>query len=137
LLRSRSSVSGTSVRGAYTVVVEMMVVATMLPFVPLFGPRSSCPQTPRCLGRSGFPADGPTVVVMALIGLATTLGAIALAFVPPADEERPAIAVLKVAGMTTTLLLAGAAVYFRGKRPRAAARTPGGRSAPVGAVSSL
>src|SRR6202035_2644062 len=28
--------AGTSVRGAYTVVVEMMVVATMLPFVPLF-----------------------------------------------------------------------------------------------------
>jgi hypothetical protein len=38
----------------------------------------------------------------------------AIAFVPSADEHHPAIAVLKVAGMTLTLLLAGAAIYLAG-----------------------
>lgn len=44
----------------------------------------------------------------------TTLGAMAIAFVPSPDEHHPAIAVLKVAGMTLTLLLAGAAIYLAG-----------------------
>jgi amino acid transporter len=106
--------AGTSVRGAYTVVVEMMVVATMLPFVPLFAAAIKLSAGAPVPGEVRIPGGRHTVVVMALIGLATTLGAIALAFVPPADEDRPAIAVLKVAGMTTALLLAGAAVYFAG-----------------------
>ncbi len=37
---------------------------------------------------------------MALIGLATTLAAIAMAFVPSSEETNPGLAALKVAGMT-------------------------------------
>jgi hypothetical protein len=74
-------------------------------------------------GEVRIPGGRLTVVAMALIGLTTTLGAIALGFVPSRDEENPAIAVLKVAGTTTTLLLAGAAVYFAGSaRARRLAR---------------
>jgi hypothetical protein len=45
----------------------------------------------------------------------------AIAFVPPPDEPHPALAILKVAGMTTVLLLAGAIIYGLG-RARAAAQ---------------
>lgn len=115
--------AGTSVRGAYTVLVEMMVVATLLPFVPLFGAAIKLSAGAPVPGEVRIPGGRLTVVAMALIGLATTLGAIALGFVPSPDEENPAIAVLKVAGTTTTLLLAGAAVYFAGSaRARRLAR---------------
>jgi hypothetical protein len=46
----------------------------------------------------------------------------ALAFVPPPDEQHPAIAVLKVTGMTAAILAGGAAIYFTG-RARARAST--------------
>ena len=82
--------------------------------------------------RSGAGAAGAlrwAVGAVCLIGLATTVGAMAIAFVPSADEQHPAIAVLKVAGMTMTLLLAGAAIYFAGsararRRARLAADPP-------------
>jgi len=106
--------AGTSVRGAYTVVVEMMVVATMLPFVPLFGAAIKLSAGAPVPGEVRIPGGRHTVVVMATIGLATTLGAMAIAFVPSPDEHHPAVAVLKVAGMTLTLLLAGAAIYLAG-----------------------
>ena len=106
--------AGTSVRGAYTVVVEMMVVATMLPFVPLFGAAIKLSAGAPVPGEVRIPGGRHTVLVMATIGLATTLGAMAIAFVPSPDEHHPALAVLKVAGMTLTLLLAGAAIYLAG-----------------------
>ena len=106
--------AGTSVRGAYSVLVEMMVVATLLPFVPLFGAAIKLSAGAPVPGEVRIPGGRLTVVAMALIGLATTLGAMAIAFVPSPDEHHPAIAVLKVAGMTLTLLLAGAAIYLVG-----------------------
>jgi hypothetical protein len=56
-----------------------------------------------------------TVIALAALGLLTTLISIALCFIPPADERNPALAVGKVAGMTTLLLLLGAALYAAGR----------------------
>ncbi len=53
----------------------------------------------------------PTLVFVALIGLMATAGSIVVAFVPPPDEEHPALAILKVACMTGVLLLVGASLY--------------------------
>ena len=107
--------AGTSVRGAYNVLVEMMVAASLLPFVPLFGAAIKLAGGATVAGETRIPGGRLTVVVMGSLGLATTLGAIALAFVPPHGEENPTLAVLKVAGMTAAVLLAGAALYFSGR----------------------
>ncbi len=107
--------AGTSVRGAYSVLVEMMVIATMLPFVPLFASAIKLSAGAPVPGEARIPGGRLTVVTLALIGLATTVGAMVLAFVPPADEVNPALAACKIAGMTTVLLLAGAIVYFVGR----------------------
>jgi len=107
--------AGTSVRGAYSVLVEMMVIATMLPFVPLFASAIKLSAGAPVPGEARIPGGRVTVVTLALIGLATTVGAMALAFVPPADEVNPALAAFKIAGMTAVLLLAGAIIYFVGR----------------------
>jgi len=107
--------AGTSVRGAYNVLIEMMVVGAMLPFLLLFGAAIRLSRGAPAVGEVRIPGGRGTVVAMGLLGLATTLASITLAFLPPPDEPQPTMAVLKVAGVTAALLLAGAAVYAAGR----------------------
>lgn len=93
----------------------MMVIATMLPFVPLFASAIKLSAGAPVPGEARIPGGRVTVATLALIGLTTTVGAMALAFVPPADEVNPALAAFKIAGMTAVLLLAGAIIYFVGR----------------------
>jgi glutamate:GABA antiporter len=118
--------SGTSVRGAYNVLIEMMVVGSMLPFLFLFGAAIRLSAGPRRGGDARIPGGRATLVVTALLGLATTAGSIVLAFLPPPEEENPLLAVLKVAGTTLVLLASGAAIYAAGSaraRRRGTVRT--------------
>ena len=55
---------------------------------------------------------------VAIVGFATTLAALVLAFIPAADEANKPLAVAKVAGLTSLLLVSGAAVYARSERAR-------------------
>ena len=108
--------AGTTVKGAYDVLISMMVVAVMLPFIPLFAsaiPLSRGAPAPR---EVAIPGGRVTIVSMALIGLATTIGSIAVAFVPPPDDPDPMLASLKVVAMTGVLLVTGGLIYAAGKR---------------------
>jgi glutamate:GABA antiporter len=114
--------AGTSVHGAYNVLVEMMVVATLLPFVPLFGAAIKLSGRPPVTGEVRIPGGRLTVIAVAALGLLTTLVSIGLSFVPSPEERNPALGVLKVAGMTAVVLLLGAVLYVLG---RARARREG------------
>jgi amino acid transporter len=106
--------SGTSVRGAYNVLIEMMIVSSLVPFALLFGAAIKLSAGPEGMGESRIPGGRVTVVATSLIGIATTLASMVISFVPPPDEEHPMLAVLKIAGFTTVLLLGGAGVYAAG-----------------------
>jgi amino acid transporter len=106
--------SGTSVRGAYNVLIEMMVVTSMLPFLLLFGAAIKLSSGPSVKSESRIWGGRPVLVFVALIGLLATAGSIVVAFVPPPEEEHPALAVLKIAGLTVVLLVVGAALYGAG-----------------------
>jgi amino acid transporter len=108
--------SGTSVRGAYNVLIEMMIVSSLVPFALLFGAAIKLSAGPQGMGETRIPGGRVTVVATALIGIATTVASMVISFVPPPDEEHPMLAVLKIAGITTVLLLGGAAVYAAGSR---------------------
>ena len=108
--------AGTTVKGAYDVLISMMVIAVMLPFVPLFAsaiPLSGGAPVP---GELSIPGGRVTIITMALVGLATTLGSIALALVPAPDDPNPLLAVFKVVGMTAALLITGGSVYVSGRK---------------------
>lgn len=121
--------SGTSVRGAYNVFIEMMVVTSMLPYLPLFGAAVRLSGGAPVSGEVRIPGGRVTVIALAMLGLATTAFSIVLAFLPPPDEPNPALAILKVAGVTVALLLAGAMLYgfgaARSRRPAPARSLPG------------
>ncbi len=96
---------GTSVKGAYDVLVSATVLITMIPFVFLF---ASAIKLRRTAG----------VVGAAAIGLLTTLGAIVLAAVPAQDEPNKTLAVVKVLGLTAAMVGSGVIVYLFGSRKR-------------------
>jgi len=103
--------SGTSVRGAYNVLIEMMVVTSMLPFILIFGAAIKLSAGPPVQGESRIWGGRPVLILAALTGLLATAGSIVVAFIPPPEEVHPTLAVLKVAGTTVILISVGAALY--------------------------
>ncbi len=106
--------SGTSVRGAYNVLIEMMVVTSMVPFLLMFGATIKLSAGPPVQGTSRIWGGRPVLVLIALVGLLATTGSMVIAFVPPPEEQQPMMAILKVGGMTAVLLLVGAWLYGLG-----------------------
>lgn len=106
--------SGTSVRGAYNVLIEMMVVTSTLPYLPLFGAAIALSRGAPVSGEVRIPGGRVTVIALAMLGFATTAFSIVLALVPPPDEPNPTLAIFKVVGVTAVLLLAGAMIYANG-----------------------
>lgn len=95
--------SGTTVRGAYDVMVSATVIVTMVPFLLLFASALK-------LGGNA------SVAIAAIVGLLTTCVAIVFAGIPAADDPNKALAIIKVIGSTAVILAAGAAIYWRGRR---------------------
>jgi amino acid transporter len=114
--------SGTSVRGAYNVLLQMMIVGSMLPFLTLFGAAIKLSSGAPRVGQARIPGGRFTIVTTALLGLAITVVSIVLSFVPSPDEPNPTLEILKVAGTTAVLLIGGSAIYIFGNaRARRAA----------------
>ena len=103
--------SGTTVRGAYNVLIEMMVLTSMLPFLFMFGAAIRLSSGPSVDGEIRIWGGRPMLVFIALAGLLATVGSIVVALVPPPEEAHPAIAVLKVAGTSVVLVTVGALLY--------------------------
>jgi amino acid transporter len=103
--------SGTTVRGAYNVLIEMMVVTSMLPFLFLFGAVIRLSAGLPVPGEIRIWGGRTALVIIAVVGLVATVGSIVVAFVSPPEEAHPAVAALKVAGTTVVLLSIGALLY--------------------------
>lgn len=122
--------AGTSVKGAYEVLVSLMVIGLMIPYLFLFTATIRLSGGKQAARGLRIPGGRYTIVAAALLGLGTTMGAIILAVVPRPDEPNKVLAVIKIVGMTAAMLAGGVAIYLGGKRrARRAGR-------PVAAVST-
>lgn len=110
---------GTSVRGAYDVLVSSTVVITMVPFLFLFAAAFKLRATPATPEMVRIPGGKLTISIAAVVGLATTISAIIFAGFPAGDDPNKALAVTKVIGLTAMMLLAGIVIYAIGKRKAA------------------
>jgi amino acid transporter len=108
--------AGTTVKGAYDVLVSMAIIGYFLPYLFMFAAMIRLQREPAGPEVMRVPGGTPVAIGLAALGLATTLVAIGLSLVPPDDEPNKPLAVLKVAGMSLLLVLAGAAVFALGKR---------------------
>jgi glutamate:GABA antiporter len=107
---------GTSVRGAYDVLVSSTVVITLVPFLFLFASALKFHAAPQTTEMVPIPGGKWTVAIAALVGLATTISAIVFAGFPADDEPNKTLAVVKVIGLTAMVLLGGVAIYLLGRR---------------------
>ena len=107
---------GTSVRGAYDVLVSATVVITMVPFLFLFASAIKLRAQRRTPEMVPIPGGKATVSVAAVIGLATTVSAIVFAGFPADDDPNKLLAVVKVVALTALMLLAGVIIYALGRR---------------------
>jgi amino acid transporter len=112
---------GSSVKGAYDILVSSTVLITMLPFMLLFASAIKLDSEPPPLGAISIPGGRWTIAVVASIGLATTLAAAVLAVFPADDDPNKVLSVLKILGLTMLVVGSGTAVYFLGRHRQSAA----------------
>ena len=107
---------GTSVHGAYEVLVSMSIIAYFIPFMFLFAALIRLQREPAAPDVIRVPGGPRVAIALATVGFLTTAISIVLACVPGADEPNKALAVGKIVGSTLLLVAIGILVYWSGRR---------------------
>jgi glutamate:GABA antiporter len=115
--------AGTSVKGAYDVLVSMGVITYFIPYMYLFAAMLKLQREPAGPDVIRVPGGQPVARLVAVVGFLTATATVLLSLLPPPDEPNKALAVFKIVGSTAVLLAIGVALYVSGKR-RAARLTP-------------
>jgi amino acid transporter len=109
------SQAGTSVYGAYEVLVSMGIITYFIPYLLVFASlirlqrEPVAPETMRILGGP------PVATALAALGFTTTLVTIVLSLIPAADEPHKFLAIAKIVGLTGVLLAIGVLLFVFGK----------------------
>ena len=111
--------AGTTVKGAYDVLVSMAIISYFIPYLFMFASMIRLQREPAGPEVIRVPGGKPVAIGLAALGFTTTVISIALALIPAEDEPHKILAVTKVAGLTILLVAAGALVYWRGRWRRA------------------
>ncbi len=112
--------AGTTVRGAYDVLVSMTVISFLIPFLFLFAAAIRAQREPAGPGVIRVPGGRACAVLLGGLGFLTTAASIVLSVFPPEYEPHKGFAVAKVLGLTVVNVAGGALVYWIGRRRRAA-----------------
>lgn len=120
--------AGTSIKGAYDVLVSMGVITYFIPYLYLFAAMFKLQSEPAGSDVIRVPGGKPVAYAVSIIGFVTTVLTIAVSVLPPPDEPNKPLAVFKIVGGCGALLLVGMWLYWAGKR-RAARNSIG--SSPV------
>ncbi len=120
------SQAGTTVRGAYMVMVSMSIIAYFLPYLFLFASLIRLQGRPTPPEVMRVPGGRRVAVALAAIGFACTSVTIVLSVIPPSEELHKALAVAKVVVSTAVLIGAGVAVFVLARRKRGARQGPNG-----------
>jgi glutamate:GABA antiporter len=116
--------AGTSVKGAYDVLVSMGIITYFIPYLYLFAAMFWLQREKA--GSEVIRVPGGPVIARAVscVGFVTTLLTIIVSLIPAPDEPNKLLAVGKIVGSTSVLLVLGWLLYYFGKRRRTAlART--------------
>jgi amino acid transporter len=108
--------AGTSVKGAYDVLVSMGVITYFIPYLYLFAAMIKLQREPA--GPEVIRVPGGTTVakLVATVGFLTTALTIVLSLISQPDEPNKPLALFKIVVGTGALVLIGAWIYWAGKR---------------------
>jgi drug/metabolite transporter (DMT)-like permease len=107
--------AGTSVRGAYDVLVSLTVITTFLPFLLLFAALIRLALR-GAIAHYPLPGGAPVAIALAGIGFLATAATIVLSAVPSPDDANPPLAFAKVVLSTLVIVVTGLAVFAVGRR---------------------
>jgi amino acid transporter len=110
------SQAGSTVRSAYDVLVSMSIITYFIPFLFLFASMIRLQREPAAEGVIRIPGGRTAAILLASVGLLTTLLTIVLSLIPPDEEPHKLLAVIKVIGSTLFLVGAGIVVYRASER---------------------
>ena len=105
--------AGTTVAGAYDVLVSTTIIAYFVPYALMFAALIAVQRMPAGPEVFRVPGGRPVAIVMALLGLTVTVCSIGLSVLPTADEQNKPLAVVKILGLTLALVLVGVGLYLR------------------------
>lgn len=103
--------AGTTVRGAYDMLVAMSVISYFIPLLLMFAAAYKLAGVARAGERT---LVSPRLLrMLASLGFAVIAVGTLLALVPAADETRPGLAVAKLVALTVVLVGVGTGLYLR------------------------
>jgi amino acid transporter len=108
--------AGTSVKGAYDVLVSMGVITYFIPYLYLFAAMIKLQGEPAGPDVIRVPGGKLMAKLVATVGFLTTMLTITLSLIPQPDEPNKPLALFKVVGGCGALLLVGVWLYGAGKR---------------------
>jgi amino acid transporter len=111
--------AGTSVKGAYDVLVSMGVITYFIPYLYLYAAMFKLQQEPAGPGIIRVPGGKPVARLVASVGFLTTTVTIAISLLPPPDEPNKPLAVLKIVGLSGILVLIGVGIFYAPRMRRA------------------
>jgi glutamate:GABA antiporter len=108
--------AGTSVKGAYDVLVSMGVIVYFIPYLYLFASMIKLQREPAGPSVMRIPGGSFVAKLVASVGLLVTTATIGLSLIPQPDEPNKPLAFFKIVGGTGALLSMGVWIYSAGKR---------------------
>jgi amino acid transporter len=108
--------AGTSVKGAYDVLVSMGIITYFIPYLYVFAALFKLQREKAGPEILRVPGGAPVAKVVSCVGFATTMFTILLSVVPSPEETNKILAVIKVVGLSGALVGAGALLYYAGKK---------------------
>jgi len=112
--------AGTSVKGAYDVLVSISIIGTFIPYLYVFGSMFKIQEVPAPAGSFRVPGGRAVARIVASVGFATTLVTIFFSAIPSPEEPNQLLAVVKIIGLTALLLGCGGLLFYLGNRRRSA-----------------
>ncbi len=107
---------GSTVRGAYEILVSMTIITTFVPFLFMFAALIKLQREPAGPEIVRVPGGKPVAIAISILGFAGTCAAIVASVVPDADEPHKVLAVAKLIVLTIAVIGGGVVLYAIGKR---------------------
>jgi glutamate:GABA antiporter len=107
---------GSTVHGAYQVLVSMTIITNFVPYLFMFAAMIRLQREPVEAGVVRVPGGKPVAIALATVGFVTTCAVILGSMVPDASEPNKLLAVGKIIALSAVLLGGGVGLYSLGRR---------------------
>jgi amino acid transporter len=107
--------AGSTVRGAYQVLLSTEIIATFFPYLFMFAALIRLQKEPIAAGIVRIPGGKPVAIAVGVIGFVATVVVTVASAIPDASEPNKVLAVAKVVVLSIVLVGGGAGLYWIGK----------------------